>query len=250
MRTLAQVWVFFVGITLVLLVMGFHFGSRTGLFIAFLISLILIYATLHRGLALFKKHLNVKELTGNDTTGFMNTLEKLSPAYGIKKVYLNFSTENSPPLVWKSAPQTGYIMLHQQLLEHLNPEEKILLAHLTLAHLKQKSILMPRLFSIFEQGFFGLNYLLAPLVTLSAFLLRLPSKILKADQEAMAISKVSNFEMGYFLNKLHHFQFHKSKSLKGAEFFSATTVHNWAFWKSYGLPSLNLRLIKLMGFVP
>lgn len=250
MRTLAQVWVFFVGITLVLLVIGFQLGSRLGLFIAFAINLLLIYATLHRGLALFKKHLNVKELTGNDTTGFIQLIEKLSPEYGMKKVYLNLSVENSPPLVWKTTKDSGYIMLHQNLLAHLNLNEKTMLAHLMLSHLKQKTILIPRLLSIFEQGFLGLNYLLAPLVTLLTFLIRQQSKILKADHEAMLLAGFSNYEMGYFLHKLHHFQFHKAQSLKGAEFFSAITVSNWSFWKSYGLPSLNLRLIKLMGFVP
>ena len=141
-------------------------------------------------------------------------------------------------------------MLHQNLLEHLSINEKLMLAHLMLSHLKQKTILIPRLFSIFEQGFWGLNYLLAPIVTFLTFLLRQPSKILKADHEAMTLAGFSNYEMGYFLHKLHHFQFHKAQSLKGAEFFSAMTVTNRTFWKSYGLPSLNLRLTKLMGFVP
>ncbi len=250
MRTLTQVWVFFVGVTLFLLLAGFQIAGRRGLFFAFTVSLILIYATLHRGLALFKKHLNVKEWDGNDSTGFSNSLQSLKKDYGMSKVMLHYTYKPSPPLVWKNDPNEGHILVNHQLIEHLDISEKKLLAHFLLAHLNERSFLIPRVLSIFEQGFWGLNYLLAPIATFVTLLLRIPSKLLRADLKAMQIAQVSSFEMGYFLHKIHHFQFHKSKSLRGGEFFSALTLTHQPRWRSHGLPDLKKRLINVMGFEP
>ena len=96
MRTLTQVWVFFVSLTLVLLFAGFQLGGRRGLFISFIVSLVLIYATLHRGLALFKKHLNIKEQKGNDTHGFLKRLNQTKKQFGMKEVHLHYSNKPSP----------------------------------------------------------------------------------------------------------------------------------------------------------
>lgn len=250
MRTLTQVWVFFVSTTLFLLLLGFQVAGRRGLLFAFLISLFLIYATLHRGLALFKKHLNVKKWDGNDSTGFSNTLQSLKKDYNMSRVMLHFTIKPSPPLVWKNDPTEGHVLVHQQLVEHLNSSEKKLLAHFLLAHLNERSFLIPRLLSIFEQGFWGLNYILAPVATMITFVLRIPSKLLKADLKAMQKAQVSSFEMGYFIHKLHYFQFHNPKSLKGGEFFSALTLTHQPWWCSHGLPDLKKRLINVMGFEP
>ncbi len=250
MRTLTQVWVFFVSLTLFLLLAGFHLAGRRGLLLAFLISLALIYATLHRGLALFKKHLNVKEWDGNDPTGFANTVQSLKKEYNLSQVMIHFTSSPSPPLVWKNSPMEGHVMVHLELIEHLNPSERKLLAHFLLAHLNERSFLMPRVLSIFEQGFWGLNHVFAPFVTLFTFIMRIPYQLLRADLRAMQNSQVSVFEMGYFLNKLHQFQFHKTKSLKGGEFFSTLTITNQSHWRSHGLPNLKKRLINVMGFEP
>lgn len=250
MRTLTQVWVFFVSLTLFLLLTGFQLAGRRGLLFAFLVSLVLIYATLHRGLALFKKHLNVKEWDGNDPTGLANTLQALKQEYGLSRVMLHFSSNPSPPLVWKNSPQEGHVMVHTNLVAHLNPSERKLLAHFLLAHLNERSFLMPRVLSIFEQGFWGLNYLMAPFATFFTFVMRIPTQLLKADLKAMQKSQVSVFEMGYFLHKIHQFQFHKTKSLRGGEFFSTLTMTNQSRWRSHGLPDLKKRLINVMGFEP
>ena len=250
MRTLTQVWVFFVGLTLFLLLTGFQLAGRRGLLLAFLVSLALIYATLHRGLALFKKHLNVKAWDGNDPTGFSNALQSLKKEYHLSRVMLHFTNQSSPPLVWKNSPGEGHVMVHHQLLEHLNSAEKKLLAHFLLAHLNERSFLMPRVLSIFEQGFWGLNLLMAPFVTFFTFMMRIPSQLLKADLKAMQKSEVSVFEMGYFIHKIHNFQFHRTSSLKGGEFFSTLTITNQSRFRSHGLPTLEKRLINVMGFKP
>lgn len=250
MRTLTQVWVFFVSLTVLFLLAGFQLAGRRGLLFAFLLSLALMYVTLHRGLALFKKHLNVKEWDGNDPTGFASTLQSLKRDYNLSRVMLHFTTQPSPPLVWKNNPDEGHVMINTQLLEHLNASERKLLAHFLLAHLNERSFLMPRVLSIFEQGFWGLNYVLGPFVTFFTFVMRIPYQLLRADMKTMQNSQVSVFEMGYFLHKIHNFQFHKTKSLKGGEFFSTLTITNQSRWRSHGLPNLQKRLINVMGFEP
>ncbi len=250
MRTLTQVWVFFVSLTLFLLLAGFQLAGRRGLLLAFLLSLVLIYATLHRGLALFKKHLNVKAWEGNDPTGFSNSLQTLKGEYNLSRVMLHFSNNASPPLVWKNTPGEGHVMVNHLLLEHLSIPEKKLLAHFLLAHLNERSFLMPRVLSIFEQGFWGVNLVMAPFVSFFTFLMRIPSQLLKADLKAMQNAQVSVFEMGYFIHKIHNFRFHKTSSLKGGEFFSTLTITNQSRFRSHGLPTLKKRLINVMGFEP
>ncbi|MBC7420388.1 MAG: hypothetical protein H7328_06625 [Bdellovibrio sp.] len=247
---MTQVWVFFVSLTLVLLFIGFQFGGRRGLFISFLISLVLIYATLHRGLALFKKHLNVKEQRGNDTAGFLKQLQTIKQNFGMRSIQLHYSYQPSPPLVWKNSPESGHVMIHRDLLNHLNETEKNILAHFVLAHLHERSFLIPRILSIFEQGFWGLNYLIAPIATILTQVLRIPATLLKADLRTMQSANISAFEMGYFMQKLHNLSFHKTGSLKGGEFFSTLTLAKRKFWLTHGQPQLKTRLINVMGFVP
>lgn len=128
MRTLTQVWVFFVSLTFVLLLLGFQLGGRRGLFIAFLLSLLIIYATLHRGLALFKRHLNIKELTGSNSGGFLILLQQTKSQFDMQEVHLHFSKNPTPPLVWKNSPHEGHILIHQDLLNHLSQDEKHIFA--------------------------------------------------------------------------------------------------------------------------
>lgn len=250
MRTLTQVWVFFVSSTLILLIIGFQLGGRRGLFAAFLLSLLLIYATLHRGLALFKKHLNIRSWQGSDVSGFLSLLQNLKKDYNLSKVHLHFTNRNSPPLVWKNNPTEGHILIHSDLIHHLQPQEKKILAHFLLSHLNERSFLIPRVLSIFEQGFWGLNYFLSPFVSLLTVILRIPTQLLKADLKAMQKAHVSSFEMGYFINKIHQFHFHKTKNLKGGEFFSTLTFLNQSRLRTHGLPQLKKRLINVMGFEP
>ena len=181
MRTLTQVWVFFVGVTLLLLLTGFQLAGRRGLLLAFLLSLLFIYATLHRGLALFQKHLNVKKWDGNDSTGFSNQIQSIKKEYNMTNVKLHYTNKASPPLVWKNDPTEGHVLVHHDLIQALTSNEKKILAHFLLAHLNERSFLIPRVLSIFEQGFWGLNYLLSPVATLITC--TLPSSLPFSDSE-------------------------------------------------------------------
>lgn len=250
MRTLTQVWVFFVSMTLILLVIGFQLAGRRGLFVAFILSLVFIYATLHRGLSLFRYHLKSKEWVGHDRMGFFNLLQSLKRSYLLTDVKLHYADEATPPLVWKNNSRVGHILLNPELIEHLTPTEKKILAHFLLAHLSERSFLAPRLLSIFEQGFWGLNYILAPIVHLITWILQFQKQLLRADLKTLQMSGASSLEFGYFLQKLHYFKFHQNNSLRGGEFFSTLTVHHLKKWKTHGLPNLNKRLINVMGFTP
>ena len=250
MRTLTQVWVFFVAMTFILLFSGFHWAGRRGLFAAFLLSLVLVYATLHRGLRLFKKHLNAKEWTGNDSRGFYNLLQTLKGDYRMNSVQLHYASEPTPPLIWKNNSRTGHVLIHPVLIDHLSDVEQKILAHFVLAHLSERSFLAPRILSIFEQGFWGLNYLFTPIVQLITWLLRFQKQLLRADLKTLQASAVSPLEMGYFLQKIHQFSFHQNNSLRGGEYFSTLTLHRKQNWKTHGLPDLNKRLINVMGFIP
>ena len=168
----------------------------------------------------------------------------------MNEVILHFSKKPSPPLVWKNSPDSGHVLLYRELLDHLTPNEKNILAHFVLAHLSERTFLVPRILSIFEQGFWGLNYLVAPIATVTAQLLRIPANSLRADLKTMQTAGISSFEMGYFVQKLHHFNFHHSRTLKGGEFFSTLTLKNHRPWMTHGLPQLKTRLINVMGFVP
>lgn len=250
MRTLTQVWVFFVSLTFVLLVAGFEWGGRRGLFISLIISLAIIYATLHRGLALFKKHLNIKEQMGNDTSHFLRMLNQTKAQFKMRSIHFHYSNRPSPPLVWKNSPDSGHVMIHRDLLNHLSEHEKNILAHFVLAHLQERSFLVPRILSIFEQGLWGMNYLVAPIATLITQILRIPTSLLRADLRAMQSAGITSFEMGYFIHKLHHLSFHKTGSLKGGEFFSTLTLSKHRSWLTHGQPQLKTRLINVMGFTP
>lgn len=250
MRTLTQVWVFFVSLTVAFLFIGFQLYGRLGLFVSFLSSLVLMYITLHKGLWFFRRHLEFKEILGSDPTGFLNALNKFKREYDINVIHLYTTSDLVPPLVWKDYPKTGFVILHDDLLSHLTDKEKFILVHFLLAHLKVRPTFRPRLFSIFELGFLKLQFLLSPFMSLIALALGSPRYLLKSDLLALANSEATHLEFGYFLKKLHDLSFHRAKSLDGAEYFSTLTAAQHKFWKSFGQPSLPKRLISIMGFLP
>ncbi|MBC7466667.1 MAG: hypothetical protein H7256_11810 [Bdellovibrio sp.] len=250
MRTLTQVWVFFVSLTVAFLFIGFQFYGRLGLFVSFLASLLLIYITLHKGLWFFRRHLEFKEILGSDPTGFLNSLNAVKRDYDINVIHLYTTNDAVPPLVWKDYPKTGFIILHEDLLKHLTEKEKHILVHFLFAHLKVRPTFRPRLFSIFEFGFLKLQFLLSPFMSLLALMFGSPRFLLKADLVALANSQVTQLEFGYFLKKLHDLNFHRAKNLNGAEYFSTLTAAQHTFWKSFGQPSLKRRLVSVMGFLP
>ncbi|OFZ30122.1 MAG: hypothetical protein A2622_09745 [Bdellovibrionales bacterium RIFCSPHIGHO2_01_FULL_40_29] len=253
MRTLTQVWVFFVTLTITLLVIGFQLRGRLGLFLSFLFSLFLIYIILHRGVLLFKNQLSYKEQLGSDPTGFVKLLNTLNIQYTGGQhmdLHLFFAKDNTPPLVWKDYPNKGFIVIHESLLEHLTENEKKILAHFLLSHLKMHPTFRPRLFSVFEMGFLHLQFLFSPIISLVATLFRSPQYYLQSDLMSLQNSHASSYEFGYFLKKLHDFKFHSSQKLHGAEYFSVLTSRKHSFLKNYGQPRLRTRFLTVMGFVP
>ena len=250
MRTLTQVWVFIVTLTITLLIIGFQLKGRVGLFLGFLFSLFLIYIILHRGVLLFQKQLSYKELLGADTTGFLKLLHSVKDQYSLGKIHLFFSNDATPPLVWKDFPDANYIVIHENLLDHLTESEKFILAHFLLAHLKLRPTFRPRLFSVFEMGFLHLQFLFSPVMSLLATLLQYPKFYLQADLLCLQKSHISNYDFGYFLKKMHDFNFHRSKVLRGAEYFSVLTAANHTNLSNFGQPSLHKRYLTVMGFSP
>ncbi len=250
MRTLTQVWVFFVSLTLTLLIVGFQLNGRLGLFLSFILSLFLIYIILHRGVLLFQKQLSYKELVGSDTTGFLKLLNSFKDHYKLGPLHLFFSSDATAPLVWRDYPDQGFIVLHESTLQHLTTSEKNILAHFLLAHLKLRPTFRARLLSVFEMGFLHMQFLFAPLMSFFATLFRYPKFYLQADLLSLQNSRASNYEFGYFLKKLHDLDFHRSKKLRGAEYFSVLTAANHSWLKNFGQPSLNKRYLTVMGFTP
>lgn len=253
MRTLTQVWVFFVSLTITLLIIGFQLKGRLGLFISFLFSLFLIYIILHRGVLLFKNQLIYKEQVGSDPTGFKKILHSLRGLYSEgqpMELHLFFAKDATPPLIWRDYPNNGHIVLHEQIFTHLSENEKVLLAHFLLSHLKTRPTFRPRLFSVFEMGFLHLQFLFAPLISAIATLFQSQKYFLQSDLLSLQNSHVTNFEFGYFLKKLHDFHFHRAHTLRGAEYFSALTAQRHNFYNNYGQPSLEKRYLNVMGFVP
>ncbi len=250
MRTLTQVWVFFISLTITLLIIGFQLRGRLGLFLSFLFSLFLIYIILHRGVLLFQKQLLYKEVIGSDNTGFLKSLNLLKDNYQIDKIHLFFSGDPTPPLVWRDYPNSGFIVIHEQLLKHLNEKELVILLHFLLSHLKSRPTFRPRIFSIFEMGFLHLQFLFVPLISMIATMLRYPRFYLQADLLGLQNSHASNYEFGYFLKKMHEFKFHHAKHLRGAEYFSTLTATNHNWLQNFGQPSLHKRFLTVMGFHP
>ena len=153
-------------------------------------------------------------------------------------------------MVWQDYPNLGLIVVHTQLISHLNEKEINLLAHFLLSHLKIRPVFRPRLFSVFEMGFLHLQFLFIPIISFLAFLLRYPRFYLQSDLLSLQNSHASAYEFGYFLKKLHDFDFHRSKNLSGTEYFSVLTAANHTWLKSFGQPSLNKRFLTVMGFTP
>lgn len=248
MRTLTQVWVFFIALTFLFLFLGFQLMGRLGLFVAFLISLFIVYATLHRGLKLFRKKLNAKELSGNDPSGFLSALEHNKVKFGFKKISVYTTEHNSPPLIWKSKSDEAHLILNFRLLNNLNTDEIRLLALLLLSHLENRSFLITPILSVINQSFFNFNIFSILLSTFVTFIFNTRNDIIKSDVKFRNVAETSNYELGFFINKLHKFDFNLYKKKLGTEYFSVLSLKNDSLFNRYGIPGLNSRLQNIMGF--
>ncbi len=248
MRTLTQVWVFFLTLTFLFLLLGFQIAGRLGLFIAFLFSLTIVYATLHRGVRLFRKKLNAQLFNGNDSSGFLTELNSHKLKFGLRKIYVYRTNTHTPPLVWKSRPTEGHLLINSQLVDNLNPHEIKLLSLLLLSHLEKRSFMITPILSVINQSFFALNILSAIISKTVAFVFKIKRDILNADAKFKKEGESSDFELGFFLNKLHNFEYHQNKKQLGTEYFSVLSLKKFNFFDQYGIPSLKQRLEKIMGF--
>lgn len=247
---MTQVWVFFVGLTLLLLITGFHFGGRLGLFMAFLLSLFFLYLVLKKGLWIFTRHFAYKKASGSDAHGLLNILNDLKYQYGFQEITLFYTLERTSPLVWRESKTHCNILLCEQLAQILTPHEKIILCHLMLSHLENRSAFLSRFFSTVYQSFGYLRFLASPLLSFLAWFSGYTRSNLKADYQAMKNASVSEYDFGYFLNKLHRLDFHSNAKSTGAEYFSILTPTHRTYWHTNGLPSLKQRLVTTMGFCP
>lgn len=249
MRTLTQVWVFFIALTFSFLFLGFQLGGRAGLFIAFLISLYLTYAALHRGTRLFKSKLNAKEFKGNDLSGFLNSIQANKKNFGFKKIHVYTTEQKTPPLIWRSLPDEAHLVINSQLPDNLNPQEIHLLVILLLAHLEKRSFLITPVLSVINQSLTSFNLVSVALSSFINFIFNTNKDVLSADAKFRNISECTPFELGFFLNKLHNFDFNQNQKQLGTEYFSVLSLSRNNILNQYGIPSLNQRLEKLMGFV-
>ncbi len=248
MRTLTQVWVFLVGLTFLFLVLGFQLLGRPGLFFMFIVSLAFLYAALHRSLSLFRGKLQPSQYCGNDPSGFIGEIESNKVKFGLRKVSLHLTKMHTPPLVWQDTDVDGHIILNENLLGSLNRNEIRLLALLTLSHLENRSFVLSHLLSILKAHipFFAQASSAFASVVNSVF--KTQNEIIQADLKFKALSEVPEFEVGYFLNKLHKLSFNQNHKPDANYFFSVLSLPFKSHLNEFGLPELDSRLKKMMGF--
>lgn len=249
MRILTQVWFFFTTLTFLFLLLGFQLAGRPGLFIALLVSLFFIYAALQRGLKLFKKKLKAKEFAWHDPSGFISEIQNHKLKFGFNKITIYQTEHSTPPLIWKSNANEGHIVINFKLLENLQFSEIQLLTLFLLSHLENRSFLVTPILSVINQSFFSLNIFSILLSTIVTLVFDIKRDIIKSDKKFKNISTVSNYELGYFINKLHKFDFNQTKKKIGTEYFSVLSFQNYILPNQYGIPNLKLRLENIMGFV-
>lgn len=251
MRALTQVWVFFIGLFILFLVIGFEVGGRSGLFVSFLFCVVIFYATLQKGFHLFPKKLGAQELCGHDVSGFLGELEKNKLKFGFRKVLVWTTADPTPPLIWKNHSAQAYILLNSSLLQSLNAAEVRLLAIFLLCQLETRSFVVTPLLSVLNQS--PLAYILLPQFAALAMttLAGTHKKILTADKKFKLISQATAYEVGYFLNKLHRLRQNRGETPSAGYFFSVLSYNidsGITPFNIYGLPRLQSRLKHLMGF--
>ena len=97
MKTLTQVWLICSTSCLIFLILGFHFGGRLGLLVAFLLCLVLLYLIFHKGLKIFIERTKAHEILGNDPYQLTGLFKQHALSYGFRKVrfFVSFNSPNS-----------------------------------------------------------------------------------------------------------------------------------------------------------
>lgn len=248
MRTLTQVWVFFIALTFLFILLGFQLAGRIGLLTAFLLSLFFIYATLQRGLRLFKNKLMASEFCGNDVSGLLNELNHRKSNFGFKKIVVYTTETPTPPLIWKNTSDEGHILINSKLPQSLSPVEIKLLSIFLLSHLENRSFIITPILSVINQTFFNLNIFTILISSIVTKIFRTSREILRADRKFKSVVDESEFEVGYFLNRMHHFSFNQNQKKQGTDYFSVLSIQKGNWLNQFGIPNLNIRLENIMGF--
>ncbi len=251
MNTLTQVWVFSIALCSVILVCSFKLAGRLGLFVGFIVSLVLIYLLLHKGLQLFLEQIKSKLHSGSDPTGFNQLILRYISKYQFEKYFLHYTTELSHPLVWRDFKNDIHFVLNKNMVESLDPEEKIILAHLMLSHGTEHSKLRRRFFSIIYLSLRPVSRWLSPLFNGISELMNLKKEIFKADLLALkksnSITPEQRNDFSLFLRKLHNLNFHQTKYKRGENYFSILSTSSSAVLNLKLTPRLDIRLKNLMG---
>jgi hypothetical protein len=251
MNTLTQVWVFCIGLCSALLVVGFKFLGRPGLIGAFLLCLGVLYLFLHRGMQLYLTQLKANKKVGNDTTGFISLIQKLESRYQFRNTATYFSGQPTQPLVWQDFHGSLSILIYPEVLNHLNDDEKKMLAHVLLAHGRSHNQLRRRFMSIVFLAMRPLSQALSFIFDFIGRGLGFRRQILSADLQAFKSMESLTFgqkqEFVLFLRKLHLLDFHQVPHSQGELFFSILSQSSHHLGQLNLVPSLNVRLNNLTG---
>ena len=251
MNTLTQVWVFSIALCSVILVSSFKLAGRLGLFMGFILSLILIYLLLHKGLQLFLDQIKTKLHQGSDPTGFNQQILRNISKYDIEKYFLHYTMELTHPLVWKNFKNDIHVVLNKDMVEALDDDEKFILVHLILSHATEHSKLRRRFFSIIYLSLRPISRWLSPVFNGLAALAKIKKQIFKADLMALknsnSLTPEQRNDFSLFLRKLHNLKFHQIKYHRGENYFSILSTHSTSQFNLKLCPSLDLRLKNLLG---
>ena len=248
MRTLTQVWVFLLTLTFLFLLIGFQLLGRIGLFFAFLLSLVFLIAALRNSLRLFRGALRPHLFSGNDPTGFLSEIEKNKGKFGFKRVDIYTTHMHTPPLVWKNTADRGHVVINENLIYQLKPEEIKLLAVFLLSHLENRSFVGVHVLSIIKIPFIFISIISRLIAAITNKLLKTKIDIFSADLKFITMAETNKFEAGYFLNKLHNLSINQFGKSSAFGFFSTLSLSRYLGINEFGIPKLNERLQQIMGF--
>lgn len=124
MNNSTKVWLFILSTCLFLLVIGYQFGGRLGLFIGFLMALGFNLLIFFFGENHLLKKMKCVRLKGQDAWGLNETAEKVSNLLGVTppKIYL-FSTSQVTSFCTSPRMGAGSIAFSEGLLKKLSPSE-------------------------------------------------------------------------------------------------------------------------------
>jgi hypothetical protein len=248
MRTLTQVWVFLVSLTFLFLFISFELLGRAGLFFAFLASVLFFYAALRHNLSLFRGILSPELYTGNDPTGFLSEVENQKLKFGFKKIDVHTTEHTTPPLVWKNSEDHGHILLNKDLLNQLSKEEVRLLAIFLLSHLENRSFVAVHILSTIKIPLYFLSFFTKVLSSACHRVFKTAPDCFTSDLKFITMAESSKFEVGYFLNRLHRLSVNHLRKPNSYCFFSTLSIAENPIINEFGIPDLNSRLKKIMGF--